>query len=370
MKAKGIEKVLIIAGGTGGHIFPALAVAQLLKKRGVIVFWLGSDVGLEKNLVPPHFPLVCINARRLRGKGIIAYLTAPWQLLKSLWQAHTQIRKICPDVVLAMGGYASAPGGLAAKLAGVPLVIHEQNAVAGYTNRLLAKIANQVLAAYPGEFAQKEKARVIGNPVRDEIIQIPAPDLRLAKRTGPLRIFVLGGSQGARALNRVMVEFAKKYPHPQQIEIRHQTGKYDYDEVKGRYDQLAISAKPQAFIEDMAEVYQWADLLICRAGALTVAEIAAAGVASILIPFPAAVDNHQWHNARVLENAGAALILLEKDLDEEKLIELVQDFGQNRAKLLQMAEKARQCAHPQATADVAEILLKTAGRQPPPQPSP
>lgn len=359
MKTKGIEKVLIIAGGTGGHIFPALAVAQLLKKKGVAVFWLGSDVGLEKTLVSPHFPFVCINARRLRGKGMMAYVTAPWRLLKSLWQAYAQIRKIRPDVVLAMGGYVSAPGGLAAKLAGVPLVVHEQNAVAGYTNRLLAKVANQVLAAYPGIFAQKENAIVVGNPVREEINQIPAPDLRLLKRAGPLRIFVLGGSQGARALNHIMVKFAKNYPQPQAIEIRHQTGKYDYDEVKSQYAQLAITAAPQVFIEDMAEVYQWADLLICRAGALTIAEIAAAGVASILIPFPAAVDNHQWHNARVLENAGAALILLEKDLDEVKLIHLVQDFGQNRDKLLQMAEKARQCAHPRATADVAEILLKT-----------
>lgn len=357
MKTKKINRVLIIAGGTGGHIFPALAVAELLKSEGDAVFWLGSDVGLEKSLTPKYFPLICINARRLRGKGWLAYLNAPWQLLKSLWQAYKAIKQINPDVALAMGGYVSAPGGLAAKLAGVPLVIHEQNAIAGYTNRLLAKFANAVLAAYPGVFAKAAGASVIGNPVRAEIHQIPLPHSRMAERRGPLRILVLGGSQGARALNRFMVKFVQDFTDlAGQVEIRHQTGKYDYEEVNRTYLRLEARAHAQAFIENMAEAYAWADLLICRAGALTVAEIAAAGIASIFVPFPAAVDDHQWHNARVLEQAGAAIILREQEWDVAKVSEWVKTFLQNRDILLSMAQKARECAHPNAAMQVAQVL--------------
>ncbi len=356
MKTKQISRVLVIAGGTGGHIFPALAVAELLKAEGIEIFWLGSEIGLEKNLIPKYFPLIFIHAQRLRGKGLITYLKAPWQLLKSLWQAYKAIKTIKPEVALAMGGFVSAPGGLAAKLAGVPLVIHEQNAIAGYTNRLLAKFANAVLAAYPGVFANTTGASVIGNPVRMEIHQIPAPHSRVRGSAEPLRILVLGGSQGARALNRFMVKFLQEFAHPQQLEIRHQTGRNDYEEVTQAYSRLELKAHAQAFIENMAEAYAWADLLICRAGALTVAEVAAAGVASILVPFPAAVDDHQWHNARVLEQAGAAIILRENELNVPKMSELVINFLQNREALLNMAQKARGCAHPHAAAQVIQVL--------------
>lgn len=356
MKTKGINRVLIIAGGTGGHIFPALAVAEILKSEGIEVYWLGSEVGLEKNLIPSHFPLICIQAKRLRGKGFIAYIKAPWQLLKSLWQAYQVIKQIKPEVVLAMGGYVCAPGGLAAKLAHIPLVVHEQNAVAGYTNRLLCKLAKVVLAAYPGAFADKSNAKIIGNPVRTEITQIPPPELRLQGRGGALRILVLGGSQGARAINRLMMNLVQEFANPKQIEIRHQTGESDFQEVHAHYARLPIKAQAQAFIKNMAEAYEWADLLICRAGALTVAEIAATGVASVLVPFPAAVDDHQWYNAQVLQQAGAAIICREKDLSVSKLSELLENFLQQREILVIMSQKARECAQPHAAAAVANVL--------------
>lgn len=356
---KGKLNVLIIAGGTGGHIFPALAVAELLKEQGAEVSWLGSDIGLEKTLVPSHFPMTYIAARRLRGKGLRAYLEAPLNLLKSTWQAHRAIRRLKPDVVLAMGGFVSGPGGIAAKLAGIPLVVHEQNAVAGYTNRLLAKFANCVVAAYPGIFSKSAGAKIVGNPVRAEITGLSAPSERLLNRQGPLRILVLGGSQGARALNRLIVKFAADFPSHDQLEWWHQTGRQDYADIQEQYKQASVTAKVQPFIDDMAEAYQWADLLICRAGALTVAEISAVGLASILVPFPAAVDDHQWHNARYLEQAKAAELIRETDLSSSKLTGIIENFLRDRSLILTMAKKARELAQPHAAEAVAAIVLQS-----------
>lgn len=356
-----MKKILIIAGGTGGHIFPALAVADLLARQGAQVFWLGSEVGLEKNLVPERFPMTCISARRLRGKGWRVYLTAPWRLFISTWQAWRAIRRLKPHVALAMGGFVSGPGGLAAKLAGIPLVVHEQNAVAGYTNRLLAKIANSVVAAYPGAFAESSGAQVAGNPVRADIAAIPPPQQRLAARQGPLRILVLGGSQGAHALNQLVGQFAVDFPRREQLEFWHQTGKQDYPATQALYAGLPVSATVAPFIDDMAAAYQWADLLIARAGALTVAEIAAAGLASILVPFPAAVDDHQWHNARYLEQAGAAKLIRQAHLSPSHLTDIIDTFLQNRSLVVTMAQKARDLAQPRAAETVSAIVLVISG---------
>lgn len=350
-------KVLIIAGGTGGHIFPALAVADLLAAQGVTVAWLGSEVGLEKTLVPKRFPLYCIAAKRLRGKGWRAALTAPWNMLSSTWQAMRVIRQFKPQAALAMGGFVSGPGGIAAKLTGVRLVVHEQNAVAGYTNRILARFANAVAAAYPGVFATQFQAAVVGNPVRAEIMALPAPAQRLLNRHGPLRILVLGGSQGAHALNQLVAQCAADFAWGNQIEFWHQTGKKDYPELQTRYTQVPITIKVEPFIEDMPAAYAWADLLIARAGALTVAEIAAAGLPSILVPFPYAVDDHQWHNARFLESAGAAKIVREADLSATALADMIKNFLHNRSLILTMAQKARDLAQPHAAAQVAKLLL-------------
>ena len=349
-------KVLIIAGGTGGHIFPALAVADLLASQGVEIAWLGSEIGLEKNLVPERFPLHFIAVKRLRGKGWRAALTAPWNMLSSAWQAWRIIRRIKPQAALAMGGFVSGPGGLAAKLAGVRLVVHEQNAIAGYTNRILARFADAVAAAYPGVFATQFKAKVVGNPVRAEIMAIPAPSERVTDYSRPLRILVLGGSQGAHALNQLVVKCAA-FPWQNQIELWHQTGKKDYPELQAQYSTIPVTARVAPFIEDMPTAYQWADLLIARAGALTVAEIAASGLPSILVPFPYAVDDHQWHNARYLESAGAAKIVREADLTVAKLTDMIKEFLHHRAELLTMAQKARDLSQPHAAQQVADLLL-------------
>jgi UDP-N-acetylglucosamine--N-acetylmuramyl-(pentapeptide) pyrophosphoryl-undecaprenol N-acetylglucosamine transferase len=352
-------KVLMIAGGTGGHIFPALAVADVLKAQGVEVFWLGAHTGLEKNLVPAHFPLTCIAAQRLRGKGWRTYLTAPWSMANSVWQAWRVIRRLRPQGVVAMGGFVSAPGGIAAKLAGVKLIVHEQNAVAGYTNRLLAKFADAVIAAYPGAFADSAGATVTGNPVRAAIAAVAPPSVRLSLNAErPLHILVLGGSQGAHALNELVTQMAAGFPQPQRLAFWHQTGKQDESEVQARYATLSVTAKVQPFITDMAAAYEWADLLICRAGALTIAEIAAVGVASLLVPFPAAVDDHQWYNARYLEQAGAAVLIRQADLSPQRLAAELETFLSDRPVLLAMAKKARELAQPQAAETVAEIIME------------
>src|SRR3990167_4655517 len=336
-----VKRILIIAGGTGGHIFPALVVAQAIKNRGVDVYWLGSRGGLEERLVSSEFPMYTISITALRGKGITKKLVMPYRLLRAIFQAHRILRQLRPTVVLGMGGYVSGPGGIAAWLAGIPLIIHEQNSVAGLTNRLLAKVANSVLQAFPGAFHYKRHAETTGNPVRNELIESVSPKERFNHRQGPLRILVLGGSQGARAINRQMLKAVEAYPDRSTITVWHQTGSADYTEIKNGYDSISFEAKVTPFIDQMLSAYHWADIVVCRAGALTVSEIAAVGVGAIFIPYPHAVDNRQLHNSRYLEQVGAAIILVQAALTPESLIELFQQLSQDRARLLRMAESAR-----------------------------
>jgi UDP-N-acetylglucosamine--N-acetylmuramyl-(pentapeptide) pyrophosphoryl-undecaprenol N-acetylglucosamine transferase len=347
-----MKRLLIIAGGTGGHIFPALAVARKLRDQGIDVHWLGSHSGLEEKLVASEFPIGYISIQALRGKGWLRKLIAPWRLLRATYQAYRYLRKVKPDVALGMGGYVAGPGGVAAWLARVPLVIHEQNSVAGYTNRALAKIAKSVLEAFPHTFPAEPKVTTTGNPVRAELVGAPLPQARFANRQGPLRILVLGGSQGAGAINDVMLAALRDYSQKKEISIWHQAGARHYQDVKSAYEKIAVDAKVDDFINDMMSAYCWADLVICRAGALTVSEVAAVGVASVFIPYPHAVDDHQLHNSRYLERAGAAIIIIQPAFTKERLIELFNQFASDRSRLLVMAECARSFAQPKAVEQV------------------
>lgn len=351
-----------MAGGTGGHVYPALAVADYLKEHDVPLFWLGTRKGLESRVVPEKgYTLFTINVGGLRGKGILKWLTAPFILALAVIQSLGVLIKTRPMVVLGMGGFASGPGGIAASVLRIPLCVHEQNAIAGLTNRLLAPFARVVMQAFPGAFAEKFGPQTIGNPVRKDIVLISKPADRYQQRTDqPMRILILGGSQGARALNRIAPEAIATLPEETRIETWHQCGERLYDETQAVYEKLAIDGKLDAFIEDMSAAYAWADLVICRAGALTVAELTAAGVASVLIPFPYAVDDHQTANARYLADEGAAILIPEEDLDATKLGHLLQELSANRRKLQSMAEKARELACPDATRRVAELCLKVA----------
>lgn len=360
MSPAGGAAVLIMAGGTGGHVFPALALARELRARSWPVLWLGTRRGLEAQLVPAeHIPIEWLSVSGLRGKGVWTLLPAPLLLLRALLQALAVIRRRRPVVVVGLGGFAAGPGGIAAWLLRRPLVIHEQNAIAGFTNRCLAHLARRVLAAFPASFAPGIKAQVVGNPVRREIVALAPPAQRFAQRTGPIRLLVLGGSQGAAHLNAV-VPFALASSAPLELEVRHQTGAKGLEAAQRHYQEAGRTAQLQAFIEDIAAAYQWADLVICRAGALTISELAAAGVASILVPFPAATDDHQTRNAAVLVDAGAAVMIPQRELTAERLAEELRRLCAGRGKLLSMAERARQLAKPNAASDLADACLALA----------
>ena len=345
-------RALIMAGGTGGHVFPALAVAGELQSRGWQVEWLGSEQGMENRLVPhAGITLHRLSVRGLRGGGIARKLTAPLMLLRSVWQALRIMRRVQPDVVLGFGGYASGPGGLAARLAGKPLLIHEQNAVAGMTNRYLSRLAQVSLQAFPGAL---KGAQVVGNPVRTEILVITAPTMRYIEHKGPLRILVLGGSQGAQALNAKLPSgFAQAFAE-EPLAIRHQCGKGHLQVTQSAYQKAGIKAEVSEFIDDMQAVYAWADLVICRAGALTVSEVAAAGVPALFVPFPAAVDDHQTRNAEFLVKAGAARLLPQSELNPAALTAVLADLH-SRDALVMMARKARQLAVVDSAKRVADI---------------
>ncbi|WP_100623364.1 undecaprenyldiphospho-muramoylpentapeptide beta-N-acetylglucosaminyltransferase [Candidatus Coxiella mudrowiae] len=354
-----MKRILIMAGGTGGHIFPALAVVRALQQQGVEeIYWLGTASGLEKKLVSPEFPLSFIQIRALRGKGLLQKFFLPFHLARAVFQSYRVIRRVKPQIILGMGGYVAGPGGLAAWLTCTPMVIHEQNAVAGLTNRVLAKIARSVLQAFPGAFAGGGDVRTTGNPIRAELINTPLPRVRLLNRQGPLRVLVLGGSQGARLINQKMVIALRNYPNPQELMLWHQTGQADFERLKKAYEMLDFEARIDAFIDDMAKAYTWADLIVCRSGALTVSEIAAVGVASIFVPYPYAVDDHQFHNGRFLEQAGAAIIIPEKSLTEKCLILYFEQFARDRNRLLTMAECARNLAEPKAVQNVVSECKK------------
>ena len=350
-------RVMIMAGGTGGHVFPALAVAAELRERGAEVFWLGTRQGLEAKLVPAaNIPMEWVSVSGLRGKGMVAWLLAPWRLLWAALQVLAVMLRQRPVVVLGMGGFVTGPGGIMTWLLRKPLVIHEQNAIAGLTNRLLAPLAQRVLEAFPGTFRGKHVSHT-GNPVRRAIAALPAPEERFAGRSGALRLLVLGGSLGARALNEVVpAAIAQMSFRP---EVWHQAGGRNLEETLDHYRNAAVTARVEPFIDDMAAAYGWADLVVCRAGALTVAELAAAGVAAVLVPYPHAVDDHQTRNAAYLSDAGAAVVIQQRELTGDKLCELLASFA-DRSRLLVMAQTARRLARPQAAATVAELCWEVA----------
>jgi UDP-N-acetylglucosamine--N-acetylmuramyl-(pentapeptide) pyrophosphoryl-undecaprenol N-acetylglucosamine transferase len=351
--------VMILAGGTGGHIFPGIAVARALSALQVPVVWLGSAGGMETRLVPAHgIAIDTLRVGGLRGKGMLALLSAPFRLARALFEAIAILRRQRPRSVLSMGGFAAGPGGIAAWLLRRPLVVHEANRAPGFTNRVLAKFARRVLCGFPGSFASG--AETVGNPVRLEVAALAPPAQRFGGRDGSLRLLVLGGSQGARALNTA-VPRALAALGGTRIEVRHQCGEAMRAEAIAAYAQAGVTASIEPFIQDMAGAYGWADLLICRAGAMTLAEVCAAGVGALLVPFPAAVDDHQTRNAEYLVERGAARLLPQHQELEARLRESLGELMvPDRAKLLAMAECARAAALPEATARVASICIEEA----------
>jgi UDP-N-acetylglucosamine--N-acetylmuramyl-(pentapeptide) pyrophosphoryl-undecaprenol N-acetylglucosamine transferase len=348
-------RVTVMAGGTGGHVFPALAAAQELASRGWEVSWLGVPDSFESRLVPRYgFPLDLVPVRKIRGQGARAWLLAPLHLATALVHAGRALRRRHPGVVLGMGGFVSGPGGLISRLLGYPLVIHEQNAIPGLTNRWLARIATRVLEAFPGSFGASRCAVAVGNPVRREIVAIPDPATRLAGRTGPGRLLVVGGSLGAQALNDTLPAALAHLPEAVRPVVRHQAGRGKAAATEQAYRSAGVAATVSEFLEDMAEAYAWADLVVCRAGALTVSELAAGGVPAVLVPYPHAVDDHQTRNAAYLADAGAALLVPQPVLTAERLAELLATLIGDRRHLLGMAQAARRLARPDAAQRVAD----------------
>ncbi|HVV69889.1 MAG TPA: undecaprenyldiphospho-muramoylpentapeptide beta-N-acetylglucosaminyltransferase [Gammaproteobacteria bacterium] len=353
-----IKRILIAAGGTGGHIIPALAVAKRLQSAQVEIHWLGTRQGLEQQIVPPqNIPIHYIAMPAIRGKGFKRLLAAPFHLLRATWQTLKLIKQLQPDVVAGFGGFVTAPAGLAAWLARKPLILHEQNAVSGLSNRYLARLATQVFQAFPNAFAAQYHAITSGNPVRVEIAQVLEPEMRFTGRQAPMRLLILGGSQGAALFNQILPATLAALPFELRPEVWHSAGKQYAKKTEAAYVKHGITAKVTEFITDMAGAYAWADLVICRSGALTVAELAAAGIGSILIPFPFAVDDHQTKNAAWLANADAAILIAQSTLTEEKLSTLLLELSQDKSRLLQMAKQARQLAMPEATEVVAQGCL-------------
>ncbi|MDI3262894.1 MAG: undecaprenyldiphospho-muramoylpentapeptide beta-N-acetylglucosaminyltransferase [Fulvimonas sp.] len=354
----GARPVLIMAGGTGGHIFPGLAVAEVLRAQGVPVAWLGAAGGMETQVVPAHgIELHVVPVSGLRGKRLQARLLAPLMLARALVASLGVLRRLRPRSVLSMGGYVAGPGGIAARLTGIPLVVHEQNRVAGFTNRRLAGFARRVLAGFADALPG---AQWVGNPVRAAIAALPPPATRLAGRDGRPRLLVLGGSLGARALNQALPQALARLPAERRPDVLHQCGRRGVDEARQAYAQASVEARVVPFIEDMAGAYAWADLAVCRAGALTLAELTAAGLGAVLVPFPHAVDDHQTRNAEALVAAGAAELIQERDLDPSRLAQRLDALLHDRARSLAMAEAARTLAKPEAVQTIARACLEVA----------
>ena len=352
-----MSTLMIMAGGTGGHVYPAMAVADQLKSEGWNIVWLATEGGMENRLIAgKDYAVEVIRMRGVRGKGLLRKLLAPLQVFAACLQSLKALRAHRPNVVLGMGGFAAFPGGVTAWLLRRPLVIHEQNSIAGLTNRVLSPFARKVLAAFPSAFG--DKAELVGNPVRAEIAAVPAPEQRLAGRIGPIRLLVVGGSLGAQALNEMVPQALAMLSQDTRPEVIHQAGEKHIEVLEANYRKAGVAAETRAFIEDMAATYAWADLVICRAGALTVAELSAAGVASVLVPFPHAVDDHQTFNARYLSDNGAAVLMPQNEMTPEKLAALIQ--GYDRETLCAMAQRARALGKPQATATVASICKEQA----------
>ena len=352
--------IMILAGGTGGHIFPGLAVAQALRMRGVPVVWLGADGGMETRLVPQHgIAIDTIAVKGLRGKGLATLLGAPLRVFNAIRAAIGILRLRQPSAVVSFGGYAAGPGGIAAKLRGVPLIVHEQNRAPGLTNRVLAKFARRVLTGFPQTFAGNRE-EVVGNPVRAQIAAVAAPVQRFAGRDGMLRLLVLGGSQGARALNDAVPQALRGFSGAQAWQVRHQCGEKLREEAERAYAEAGIQASVEPFIVDMADAYAWADLVVCRAGALTLAEVCAVGVGSVLVPFPQAVDDHQTRNAQFLVERGAAILLPQDAQLGERLRAALSALAADPDRRHAMAAAARALARADAAECVAAIVLEEA----------
>jgi len=350
--------LLVMAGGTGGHVMPGLAVAELMRERRWRVVWLGNPGGIEASLVPRHgFEMRWVRFGGLRGKGLLTQLMLPLALLRAFWQSLRALRSVRPAVVLGLGGYIAFPGGMMAALLGVPLVLHEQNSVAGLANRVLSHVADRVLVAFPDALPAAEW---VGNPVRSDIAALAPPAARFAGREGPLQLLVVGGSLGAQALNQAVPQALAAMPAAQRPAVTHQSGKAHRAALEQAYRAAGVEGTVVDFIDDMAAAYARADLVICRAGATTVAELAAVGAASLLVPYPHAVDDHQTSNARFLSDAGAAVLVPQGELSAERLAGLIGGF--TRDALLAMADRARALARPDATrrvADVCEAVART-----------
>jgi len=350
--------VMIMAGGTGGHVYPALAVADELKQRGVPVVWMGTKKGIEARLVPEAgIEVDWLGMSGLRGKGILTLLLAPLKIALACYQAISIIRKRKPSVILGMGGFVSAPGGVMAWLTRVPLLIHEQNAVPGMSNRILSKVANKVMEAFPNSF--KTQSEHVGNPVRRSITSLTSPQQRNKDRDDALRILVFGGSLGAARLNEIVPQACASILKDTNLQIKHQAGPGNFDQTRINYAQLRVKAEVMEYIDNMEAMYAWADLVICRSGAMTISELAAAGVASILVPYPFAVDDHQTFNAKYLSDAGAAILLKQDDLNVDSLVEVLKNMS--RKKTLEMANIARKLGMPESTKLVAEACLMAGG---------
>ncbi len=339
---------LIMAGGTGGHIFPGLAVAQALRERGWNVRWLGAPGSMESRIVPAQgFPLETIEFSGVRGKGIMTLAFLPMRLLRAFWQALAVVRRVKPDVVVGLGGYISFPGGMMAVLAGKPLVLHEQNSVAGMANKVLASVSYRIFTAFPNVFP---KGRWVGNPLRQAFTEQPAPEQRFAGRSGPLRLLVVGGSLGAKALNEIVPQALALIPADVRPVVLHQSGAAQIDALRANYAAAGVQAELTPFIDDTARAFAEADVIVCRAGASTVTEIAAVGAAAIYVPFPSAVDDHQTTNARFLVDAGGGWLMQQSALTAQSLAEMLQNM--QRATLLERAGKAKKMQKTDATAEV------------------
>ncbi|MFK5949923.1 MAG: undecaprenyldiphospho-muramoylpentapeptide beta-N-acetylglucosaminyltransferase [Methylococcales bacterium] len=349
------QRIVIMAGGTGGHVFPALAVAQYLQAKDWEVSWIGTQRGMESKVIPANgIEIDWLSVQGLRGKGIAAKISNFKLLLKALWEAYGILRKRKPDVVLGMGGYVAGPGGIVANLMGIPLVIHEQNRIPGTTNRLLVKKANRVLEAFPGSFPSIVNAVFTGNPLRTHFLDFPEKEVWTEELARPFRILVVGGSQGAKVLNDTVPAAAANLA---EVEIKHQTGTAALELVTKKYTELGIDAQAIEFIDDIASAYQWADVVICRSGAMTVSEVAAAGIPAIFIPLPHAIDDHQTANARYLYDDGGAVLLAQSDFNETSLIMAIQHIKKS---FKQMSQIVKNKAKLDATAFVANICIQEA----------
>ena len=354
------KPILIMAGGTGGHVFPALAVAEYLRDHGIELFWLGTNSGFESRIIPEkQIRFLTINISGLRGKGLVQLLMLPVIFLLAFIQALILFVKYRPGAVLGMGGYVSGPGGIAAWLLRIPLLIHEQNSVAGLTNRLLSPLAKTVMLGFPGTL-QGTKMLTTGNPVRRDILDLASPEQRLMNRNSqPLRLLVLGGSLGAKVFNEIIPRVIKEMPERMNIDVLHQTGKQNYKSTRLLYEGYQLDTeKVLPFIDDIACAYEWADVILCRAGALTISELCVVGVASILVPYPHAADDHQILNAKYLSDYDCAVLMKQSELSETSLIKVLCRFHERRIQLLEMAKLSRHRAYRDATMDVGNMCMR------------